>query len=85
MKSIETKIETVWDFVSAYHPKYYSSNYIAEFLDLEMGVNIEESPEPTEEMKLYQAQMLNKIYEESIRGYIETLKGQDIHHKNLRL
>lgn len=72
--SITEKIETEWDFVSAYYPNYHSSDYIAEFLDLEMEMNVEEAPEPTEEMKLYHSQMLNKIYEESIEGYIESLK-----------
>lgn len=70
--SITEKIETIWDFVSAHYPRYYSSDYIAEFLDLER--EMEESPEPTEEDKLYHSQMLNKIYEESIKGYIESLK-----------
>lgn len=74
---ITEKIETDWDFVSAYYPRYYSSNYIAEFLDLEMEMNRQESPEPTEEMKLCHSQMLNKIYEESIEGYIESLKDID--------
>jgi len=75
----------VWDFVTKYYPKYYSSNFIAladdlqKILDGELNGNAErlfkeEFGEDLEAVQNEYNRVHREIYEDAIEAYLETLQ-----------